>query len=101
MRERFSKHRHIRQVKGHMIQSLWHWFAFEQSDSDVVVSDGNAIFKVEFLAQTQGPLKPAGTLFWIAYSKAEVADDAQNKWCFHSANLSSSIKGTDGLTAKT
>jgi hypothetical protein len=45
-------------------------------------------------------LKPAGTLLRIAYSQAEVADDAQNKWCFHSSNLSSSIKGTDGIGEK-
>src|SRR5213082_2768672 len=100
MRQRFSQGRHTRQVKGHMVKSLWRWFAFKQGDGDVVVSDGNAIIEVKFLAQTQGPLKPTGTLLRIADRQAEMADDAQNKWCFHSANVSSSIKETDGPAPK-
>ena len=75
-----------------MVQSLWRWFASKQGNGHVVISDGNAILEVKFLAQTQDSLKPAGTLFWIADREAEVPDDAQNKWCFHAANLSSSIK---------
>src|ERR1041385_1581606 len=97
MRQRFSQGGHIRQVEGHMVQSLWRWFAFKQGDGDVVVSHGNTVLKLKFLAQPQGPLKPAGTLLRIAYRQAEVSDDTENKRCFHCASLSSSIKGTDGL----
>src|SRR5689334_3748614 len=100
MRQRFSQRIHIRQVKGHMVQRLWRWFAFKQSDGDVVVSHRNTILKIKFLAQPQGPLKPTGTLLRIAYRQAEVSDDTENKRCFHYANVSSSIKGTDGPGVK-
>ena len=74
------------------MQSVWRWFASKQGYGHVVVSDGNAILEIKFLAQTQDLLKPPGTLLWVAHREAEVPDDAQNKWCFHAASLSSSIK---------
>src|SRR4029079_81924 len=96
VRQRFSQGGHIRQMEGHMVESLGRWFAFKQGDGDIVVSDGNAVLKVKFLAQPQGPLKPAGTLLRIAYRQAEVSDHTENKGRFHSAKVSIYIKGTDG-----
>ena len=48
--QRFSQCCHIRQMERHVVKCRGRWFPFEESDSDVVVSDRNTVLEVEFFA---------------------------------------------------
>lgn len=50
VRQRFSQRCHIRQMKRHVLKRRGGRSPFKEGDSDVVVSDRNAVLEVEFFA---------------------------------------------------
>lgn len=50
VRQRFSQCCHIRQMERHVVKCRGGRFPFKEGDSDVVVTNRNAVLEVEFFA---------------------------------------------------
>ena len=50
VRQRFSQRGHVRQMERHVVNCRGGRFPLEERDSDVVVSDRNAVLELEFFA---------------------------------------------------
>jgi len=67
VRQRFSQRSHIRQMERHVVECRWGRSPFKEGDSDVVVSDRNAVLEVEFFAQPKCTLEPSGALLRVTH----------------------------------
>ena len=56
--ERFAQGRHVGKMKGHVAEGFRRGLPLVQGDGDAVIPDRDAVFKLELLRQTKGPLKP-------------------------------------------
>ena len=79
----FSQGRQVGQMKRHVADCFRRRTAFENRDRDVVVPNGDAIFEVELLLESQRTLEPVCTLLRIAYGQAKVTDGAESEWNAH------------------
>src|SRR5438128_1218635 len=66
-----------------MINRFRCWFSFEQCDRDILVPDGDAVFKFEFFSQSERALEPFGTLLGIANRQTKMPDFPKRKRNFH------------------